>query len=240
MISDFEPCIFVFCKSRMAQNTDVRQMMNSFFPCSSVEYLKRHKRHNPFTMRHCLFTLPYTDSKIKDSTGSEHMNRSQKSKAYGEWIVSNVSSILNNCACFINVGFTNDYNHVQGRRCVLCVGLSAGDIISTHGGVCGSETGMLMTGVPNMFVAEINNKQIQAGIKNMQSMQVTINGMFTRDIRAPMSCMLVHKDDEARMLDLEDDKVRWLPCQECLEPAPAGAQAKFDSLFGGMDHLRVS
>jgi hypothetical protein len=87
MISDFEPCIFVFCKSRIAANSDVRQMMNSFFPCSSVEYLKRHKRHNPFTMRHCVFTVPYTDTKIKDAAGSDHMNRSQKSKAYGEWMV---------------------------------------------------------------------------------------------------------------------------------------------------------
>ena len=97
-----------------------------------------------------------------------------------------------------------------------------------------------MTGCPNMFISEINMKQIQAGIKNMQSMQVIINAMFTREIRAPMSCMLVHKDDEARITDLDDDKVRWLPCPEALELAPPGLQAKFDALFGGMDHLRVS
>ena len=119
------------------------------------------------------------------------------------------------------------------------MGNTSGDIICTHGGVCGSEAGFLLTGVRKVFVSENNSKQMRAGIKFLQSFQTCIHKMYSTEIRAHMSSMLIHKDDEARIMELDDFSIRWLPCQEAMEPVPQGMQSKFDSLFAGMDHLRV-
>ena len=125
---------------------------------------------------------------------------------------------------------------MQGTR---CVGSGAGDIIATHGGVCGSEMGFVLTGVRNIFVAEVSQKQIQGAMKNLQAFQTSLYRMYRSDIRAPMGAMLIHKDDEFRLTSLDDWNLRWLNCQESIEPIPQGCNSKFEAAFGGMDHLRV-
>ena len=83
MIRNYELIILINCKMI---DIAMGQLVNNFFPASNLPWLRGHPTFNHNAMRMQSFTVPIVDEKVKYK--GEIVNKSQKSKALGEKLVS--------------------------------------------------------------------------------------------------------------------------------------------------------
>ena len=86
VISNSELKVLVNAKKPSLSASDMSALRANYFPASQIEYLRNHPQYGHTEMRYTCYTIPVVDEKIKNNSG-DVVNKSQKSKAEGEYMV---------------------------------------------------------------------------------------------------------------------------------------------------------